>query len=159
LNEIFRNPVQAFRFANYVCHCTNGLTAACGTGFLSRREIVQLSVPVSGLTYLQATVIQVTLLSKPVKIRETYLSRSQALIGADLTACFGGGLTTLIAGDVNKKDVDWNSRRTTRRAKLLRYLIFGLDIPTTNPYNPYAPLDILEIVITKNLSSLVYKTW
>ena len=70
-----------------------------------------------------------------------------------------------MAGDLNAKHVDWNSRLSTRRGKLLRdyadgnsCLIFGPDTPTTNPYNPLATPDVLDIVITKNLTSPVYLT-
>jgi len=102
---------------------------------------------------------------KPVKILAAYLSPSHPLIGADLSACFGGGIPVLMAGDLNAKHVDWNSRLSTRRGKLLRdyadgnsCLIFGPDTPTTNPYNPLATPDVLDIVITKNLTSPVYLT-
>ena len=71
-----------------------------------------------------------------------YLSPNRPLIGGDLTACFG--LPVLMAGDLNAKHVDWNSRLNMRRGKLLREyaggnscLIFGPDSPTTNPYNPW----------------------
>src|SRR5215475_535237 len=54
---------------------------------------------------------------------------------------------------------------STTRGKLLRdyadgnsCLIFGPDSPTTNPYNPLATPDVLDIVITKNLTSRVYLT-
>ena len=64
-----------------------------------------------------------------------------------------------MAGDLNAKHVDWNSRLKTRRGKLLREyadgnscLIFGQDSPTTNPYNHLVTPDVLDIVITKNLS-------
>jgi hypothetical protein len=80
---------------------------------------------------------------RPVKIHAVYLSSFRPLIRADLTACFGGGLPVLMAGDMNVKHADWNSRMTTRRGKLLRdyadgnsCLIFGPDTPTTNPHNP-----------------------
>jgi len=70
-----------------------------------------------------------------------------------------------MAGDLNAKHVDWNSRLNTRRGKLLHdyadgnsYLIFGPDSPTTNPYNPLVTPDVLDIVITKNLSFPVYLT-
>jgi hypothetical protein len=69
---------------------------------------------------LEATAIQVILAGKPVKILAAYLSPSRPLIGADLTACFGGGSPVLMAGDLNAKHVDWNSRLTTKRGKLLR---------------------------------------
>ena len=88
----------------------------------------------------------------PVLILAPYLSPSRTLIGADLTACFGGGLPVLMTGDLNAKHVDLNSRLNTRRGKLLRDyangnsgLIFGPDSPTTNPYNPLVTPDVLDI--------------
>jgi len=42
------------------------------------------------------------------------------MIGEDLDACFGGGLPILMAVDLNDKHVDWNSRLSTMRGKLLR---------------------------------------
>jgi len=81
---------------------------------LVRRGIVQHSVRVTGLTHLEATTIQVTMAGKPVLILAAYLSPSRPLIGAELTACFGGGLQVLMAGDLNAKHVDWNSRLNTR---------------------------------------------
>jgi len=70
-----------------------------------------------------------------------------------------------MAGDPNAKHVDWNSRLNTRRGKLLRdyvdgnsCLIFGPDSPTTSPYNPLVTPDVLDIVITKNISFPVYLT-
>jgi hypothetical protein len=70
-----------------------------------------------------------------------------------------------MAGDLNAKQVDWNSRLNTRRGKLLRdyadgnsCLIFGPDTPTTNPYNPFATPDVLDIVIIKNVPFPLYLT-
>jgi hypothetical protein len=72
-------------------------------------------------------------------------------------------MPVLMAGDLNAKHVDCNSRLNTRRRKLLRdyadgnsCLIFGPYTPTTKPYNPLATPDVLDIVITKNLTSPVY---
>ena len=165
LSETFLKPDQAFRLANYVCHRTDRPTAGGGTAILVRRGIVRHSVPVTGLTHLEATAIQVTMSGKPVKILAVYLSPSRPLIGADLTACFGGGPPVLMAGDLNAKHVEWNSRMTTRRGKLLRdyadvnsCLIFGPDTPTTNPYNHSVTPDVLDIVITQNLPFPLYLT-
>jgi endonuclease/exonuclease/phosphatase family metal-dependent hydrolase len=122
-------------------------------------------VPVLGLTHLEATAIQVTLAGRPVKILMVYLSPSRPLIRADLTACFDRGLPVLMAGDFNAKHVDWNARLTTKRGRILRdyavgnsCLIFGPDSPTTNPYNASATPDVLDIVITRNLTTPVYLT-
>jgi hypothetical protein len=91
LSEIFLNPGQAFRLANYVCHRSDRLTEGGGTAILFRRGIVHHSVPVTGLTHLEATAIQIALSGRPAKILSVYLSPSRPLIGADLTVCFGGG--------------------------------------------------------------------
>ena len=61
-----------------------------GTAILVRRGIVHHSVPVPGLTHLEATAIQVAMAGKPVKILAVYLSHSRPLVGADVTACFAG---------------------------------------------------------------------
>ena len=158
LSETFLNPRQAFRLVNYVCHRTDGPTAGSGTAILVRCGIVHHSAPVRGMAHLERTAIQVILPGKPVTVLAAYLSPSRPLIGADLTACFGGGLPVLLVGDLNDKHVDWNSRLSTRRGKLLRgyadensCVVFGTDCPTTNPYNPSAIPDVPDNVITKNL--------
>jgi len=61
-----------------------------GRAILVRRGIVHHSVPIPGLTHLEATAIQVTLAGRSVLILAAYVSPSRPLIGADLTACFGG---------------------------------------------------------------------
>jgi hypothetical protein len=42
----------------------------------------------------------------PVNILAVYLSPSHPLVGAHLTACFGGVLPVLLAGGLNAKRVD-----------------------------------------------------
>jgi hypothetical protein len=96
---------------------------------------------------LETSVLQVTFAGTPVKILVAYLSPSRQLIGADLSACFGEDFPVL-----NAKHVDWNSRLTTRRGKLLRdyaegnsCLIFGSDTITTKPHNPSgAPISLIS---------------
>jgi hypothetical protein len=105
------------------------------------------------------------LASGPVKILAAYLSPSRALIEADLSACLSGGLPVLMTGDLNAKNVDWNSILITTRGRLVRdyandhsCLIYGPETPTTIPYNSSATIDVLGIVITKNLDIPVYLT-
>jgi hypothetical protein len=68
-----------------------------------------------------------------------------------------------MAGGLNAKHVDWNSRMTTRRGKFLRdyadqkyCLFFGPETPTTKTYNPSFTPDVLNIVLTQKLSFPVY---
>ena len=117
-------------------------------------------VPVRSVTLLETAAIQTELAGRSVKIHAAYISPSRPLFGAGLEACFGGGLPVLFFGDLNAKHVDWNSRLSTTREKLLldyadsnSSVIFGPDSPTTNPYNPSATPDVLDIVITRDLQS------
>jgi hypothetical protein len=120
LSETFLDLGQTFRLANYVCHRTDRPKAGSGTAILFRGGLVNHLVPVPGLTHLEPTAIQIMLAGRTVKVLAAYLSRSRPLIGPDLDACFGGGLPVLLAGDLNAKHVDWNSRLITRRGKLVR---------------------------------------
>ena len=61
-----------------------------------------------------------------------------------------------MAGDLNAKHVDWNSRLTPRREKSLREYAsentcqnFGTDTPSSNPFNPSATPDVLDIAVTQ----------
>jgi hypothetical protein len=68
LSETFLNPSQAFWFANYVCHYTDRPTTGHGTAIMVRHGIVHHSVPIPGLTHVEATAIQTMLAGKPVII-------------------------------------------------------------------------------------------
>ena len=105
--------------AKYVCHRTDRLTEGGGTDVLVRRGIDHYAVPVQGLKHLEATAIHVMLASKPVKILAVFLPPCRPLFASDLSACLGGSLPTLMAGDLNAKNVDWNSRLITTRSRLL----------------------------------------
>ena len=153
LRETFLNPGQAFRLAN-VCH--RKLTAGGGTANLVRRGIVHHSVPVTGLTHLVATAIQAIMISDnpcgiPFAFPPTDRSGPYRL--------FRRGLPVVMAGDLNAKHTDWNSRLSTRPGKLLRdyadetCVIFGPDSPTTKPYNPSATPGVLDITSYYSLAT------
>jgi hypothetical protein len=154
-----------FRMANYVCHRTDRLTQGGGTAILLRRDIGHHAVPIQSLQHLETTAIQVTMGSKPVRFLKVYLSPSRPLLATDLSACIGGDLPVLVAGDLNAKHVEWNSRIFTRRRRLLRdyanknsCLIYGPNTTTPIPYNSSATFDVLDIVITKDLTTPVHLT-
>ena len=90
LSETFLNPEQSFRIANYDCHRTDRPTLGGGTDILVRRGKLHHSVPVPGLTHLEATAIQVTLAGRPVIVLAAYLSPTRPLIGAELSFVSAG---------------------------------------------------------------------
>jgi hypothetical protein len=105
--------------SNYICHRTDRLTERGGEAIRFRRDIVNHSVPVPGLTHLRASANKIMMDGKLVKIVAPYLLSSRPLIDADLIVCSGGGFSALLAGDLIVKHVNWNSRPSTRRGKLL----------------------------------------
>jgi hypothetical protein len=129
-----------------VCHRTDLPTEGGGTAILVRWGIDHYAVPVLGLTQLEATAIHIMLASGPLKILAVYLSLSRPIVGSDLSACFGGGFAVFMAGDLNAKHADWNSRLTTSRSKLLRdytsgksCLIYGPDSRPLSRITPRLP--------------------
>jgi len=85
LSDTVLNRGQAFRLANYVCHRTDRPTAGGGTAILVHRGLVHHSMPVSGLTHVEAIAVHVILAGRPA-----YLLLSRPLIGAELTAFSAG---------------------------------------------------------------------
>jgi hypothetical protein len=133
----------ALRFANYVCP-TRGRGG--GTAILVRRGIDHYAVPVLGLQHLEATAIHLVLATRPVKLMSAYFSPTRPLIESDLSECLSGGFPILMAGNLNAKHTDLNSRLTTARGSLLRdyalrhtCLICGPDSPTTAPHTQCSP--------------------
>jgi exonuclease III len=115
LNETHLDSVRALRFANFVCHRTDRPTPGGGTEILVRKGIDHYAVPVTGWQYLEATAIHLVLATRPVKLVSAYLSPKRPLMKSDLTECLRGEIPVLMAGDLNAKHTDWNSRLTTAR--------------------------------------------
>jgi hypothetical protein len=82
-----------------------------------------------------------------------------------LTECLSGGIPILIAGDLNAKHKEWNSRLTTARGSLLRdnadrnsCFIYWPTSPTPAPYTHKATSDVLDIVVVKDFVLPVHLT-
>ena len=101
--------------ANYVCHRNDRPTQGGGTMILVRRGIDHYSVPVSNLRQMEATAICVNIGGRPVKLVAVYLSPLLSLADADLFECISRGTPVLLAGDINAKHKDWNSRLNSPR--------------------------------------------
>jgi hypothetical protein len=113
MNETHLESGSALRFANYLP--PNGPPdPGGGTAILVHQGIDHYAVPVSGLQHLEATAIHLVLATRPVKLVAAYPSPTRPLFESDQSECLGGGL---MAGDLNAKHTDWNSRRTTARGR------------------------------------------
>jgi exonuclease III len=97
---------RALSFENYVCNQTDRHTPGGGAANLVHKGIDHYAVPVSGLQYLEATVIHLVLATRRVKIMSAYLAPTRILIESDLTECLSAGIPVLMAGDLNANHKD-----------------------------------------------------
>ena len=137
--------------SNIVCH-------RGGTITLVRRGIDHYSVPVSKLRQMEAITICVNIGGTPVKLMAVYLSPLRSLVDADLFECIGGGTPVILAGDLNDKHKDWNSRLNSPRGVLLREfastnscIVYGPVSTTTFHSCPKVIPDVLDVVVVKDL--------
>jgi hypothetical protein len=165
LNETHLVAKRALRFANYVCHRTDRPTPGGGSAIFVHKGIDHHAVQVSGLQYLEATAIHLVLATRPVKLVSVNIAPTRPFIESDLTECFRGVIPALMAGDLNDKHKDWNSRLTKARGSILRdyadrnsCLIYGPDSPTTAHYTHNTTPDVLDIVVVKYFVLLVHLT-
>jgi hypothetical protein len=77
-------------------------------------------MPGFDLQYLEATATHLVLATRPVKLVSAYLSPTRPLIESDLTECLSREIPVPIAGDLNARYKDWNSRPITATGWLLR---------------------------------------
>jgi hypothetical protein len=165
LKETHLVAERALRFANYVCQRTDRPIPGGGTAILVQKGIDNYAVPVSGLQYLEATAIHLVFATRLVKLVSAHLASTRPMIESYLTECLSGGIPVLLAGDLNAKHKDRNSRLTTARGLPLRdyadrnsCLIYGPDSPTRAPYMDNAPPDFLDIVVVKDFVLPVHLT-
>ena len=157
INETHLMPGQEFRLANYVCHRNDRPTQDGGTMILVRRGIEHYSVPVSNLRQMEPTAICVNIGGRPVKLVAVNLSSLRYLLDVDLLECISRGTPVLLAGNLNAKHKDWNSRLNSPRRVVLREfastnpcIVYGPDSPTTIPTCPTVTPDVLDVVVVKD---------
>ena len=115
LDETHLGTGQVFWMSNYVCHSSDCPTLGDDSAILVRRGIDHCTVPVSGLQQLETSVVRFKQGARPVKLVAIYLPPLHAMVDADLSASNAGGIRVLMAGNVNAKHHDWNSRVNSHR--------------------------------------------
>jgi hypothetical protein len=81
-----------------------------GTAILVRRGVEHHALSVPGLRHLPSG--WSWLVNQQRSWRSLSLSPSRPLIKSDVAACLSGEFPVLMAGNLNAKHVDWNSRLT-----------------------------------------------
>jgi hypothetical protein len=118
LNETYLDSGRAFRFAIYICHRTDrqardGDTANLFEGILIIMQCQSRVCLPGGHRHTPSV-------GKQASEKCGGLTPTRPLIESDLNECLSGGLPVLMAGDLNAKHTEWNSRLITTRGALLR---------------------------------------
>ncbi|KAJ1151943.1 hypothetical protein NDU88_004722 [Pleurodeles waltl] len=145
---------QKLNLANYrVCRTD------CSTGAKGRGTAVTVSTKVKHhVGSIEATGIQIQTSAGPLRLIATYSPPGQ-LCPSNIDALLDSSIPTLIGGDLNAKHQCWNSRTTNSKGHALLatsrkkdFAAAGSSRPTHYPGNARQKLDILDIVIMRNLS-------
>nr|CAD7431397.1 unnamed protein product [Timema monikensis] len=108
----------------------------------------------NNLQNLEAAAVQVNTKSGSILFVAIYKPPTKTLLEHDLNSITDSD-TIFLAGDLNSKHPNWNSRLTTRDGRILNehadrndYLVVGPGEPTFYPANPLHRPDIIDVVLT-----------
>ncbi|GJQ70100.1 hypothetical protein Trydic_g22573 [Trypoxylus dichotomus] len=97
-----------------------------------------------------------------IALYAVYSSPQNNIEEADIDAIFNSHHPTILAGDLNSKHPQWNSKTLNRKGKQLKRIAdernLSVDAPTedTHIYTPTGSTDVLDLVILKNVTTPYY---
>ena len=135
--------------ANYVCHRNDRPTRGGSTPILVQRGIDHHAVPISGLEQLEATVIQLNLVGRQVKLVAIYIASDRPILDDDLSECFRESISVLMAEDLKAKHKDWGDL-LREYVSTNSCIVYGPTTHSTAPFNSTNLPDVPDIVVVKD---------
>ncbi|GJQ86053.1 hypothetical protein Trydic_g22059, partial [Trypoxylus dichotomus] len=108
---------------------------------------------------METTAVQIHTARGVVKIHSCYGPPGSVLSEADFRAVFGAGHPTILAGDLNSKHKNWNSKTMNTRGRQLARIAtkYGLTVESpedeTHIHIPTGSTDVLDIAVVKNITT------
>lgn len=133
-----------------------GDTPYGGTALIIKKNIKHTYMDMK-TEHIEATAAKITLSNRKVlKVIAVYKRPSKSLLKTDLETLFAENIPTLVAGDLNSKNMEWGCGKTNQNGRVLKNILqekewrlHAPDRPTHIPRKPGAMPDILDIVLTK----------
>ena len=152
-----------WKIRNYYIYNTPGPNPTHGgTAVIVKACIPHYQLQLPQFSNLQLTAIKIPTRHEELCIGALYHSPSFKIIEKDLDEMQQISQSFLLAGDLNSKNTDWNSRITTSRGRQLarhaennNYEIFGPTEPTYYPYSPSYKPDVLDIVLKRSSAHIL----
>ncbi|GJQ68699.1 hypothetical protein Trydic_g17235 [Trypoxylus dichotomus] len=108
---------------------------------------------------METTAVQIHTARGVVEIHSCYGPPGSVLSEADFRAVFGAGHPTILAGDLNCKHKNWNSKTTNTRGRQLAKIANKYDLTVEGPeedthiHIPTGSTDVLDIAVVKNVTT------
>lgn len=149
---------KKFNIPGYRTYRTDrpGGVAAGGTAILVRNDLPHSRNDSPALVNIEATSCTVNINKKKFKFTSVYKRPSEVLQGQDIKSIFQENISTLVAGDLNSKHIQWGCNSTNQSGRRLLHVINEESLTLVAPIEPthvprqadFRP-DILDIAITK----------
>lgn len=159
LNETQLKPCHKLVLQNYNTYRTDRLTTpGGGTAVLVKKHLKSYELPNTPSPDLETTGIVLKTGQTQLALIAAYLSPSRTLNKTDLITTLNTNMPTILAGDLNAKHTDWNSKKNNTRGQKLRQIaqdenlrIIAPDEPT-HAHLPTNTTDVLDIALLKNVT-------
>lgn len=158
LSETFLKPSHRLNFPNYKTYRKDRLAQpGGGTAIIIKNTIQHHELPETGPLTLETNGIAVQTQKQIINIWSAYCTPNIVLDPNDIGNLFSGRQATILAGDLNAKHKDWNSKVNNSRAQRLKQMADQKNIIITGPEDPthiHTPdnsTDVLDIALLKNI--------
>ncbi|GJQ88591.1 hypothetical protein Trydic_g19313, partial [Trypoxylus dichotomus] len=159
LSETLLKPSHKFSIPNYAIYRTDRTTGpGGGTAVLVKHNVKHHQVATRTIE-METTAVQIHTARGVVEIHSCYGPPGSVLSEADFRAVFGAGHPTILAGDLNSKHKNWNSKTTNTRGRQLARIAtkYGLTVEgpedETHIHIPTGSTDVLDIAVVKNITT------
>lgn len=155
IGETHLTPNKRFSVKNYSFYRTDGINGPYGgTAIFVKNCIQHHQIPSPELEHMSATFIQIQYNNHPLLIGAVYYSPNKKFLISELDSITQISNNFIIGGDLNAKNVEWNSRITTARGRILAkhsdlhgYQVLAPIKPTFFSYNSNILPDVLDIFL------------
>ena len=164
ISETHLKPSYRLRIPNYLVYRRDETSphgvAYRGLAVLIKRRIVHQPLDSPTLRSMSALGVVVQVGGNELQLFAAYRPPMPRLDVTDIRALLNNNIPTIIAGDLNCKHTDWNSRLTNTAGKLLNqdsrthdYFVSAPPSFTHIPDSPSYLPDVLDIVIYRGLNA------
>ncbi|GJQ66283.1 hypothetical protein Trydic_g4331 [Trypoxylus dichotomus] len=153
---------ETFNISNYVTYKMDRNTKpGGGTAILVRREIKHHSIG-TNTTKMETTAVHIHTKTGITALYAAYSSPQNDIEEADIDAIFNSHHSTILAGDLNSKHPQWNSKILNRKEKQLKKIVHERNLTVdaltedTHIHAPTGLTDVLALVILKKVTAPCY---